>query len=166
MTLPIISVVGWHNVGKTTVIERLVAELKRRGLRVATVKHTRGDFALDQPGSDTYRFAQAGSDIVVIAGQDQIAFIERRDEMMLDEIVARLPRDLDLVIVEGFKRAAAPKIEVWGPEEDERIARPEDLLAIVSRRAPADCPANTPCFSPDDIIALADFLRDKGLITR
>ena len=87
----IISVVGWHNSGKTTFIERLVPALKARGLRVAVIKHSGGGFELDHPGTDTWRFQQAGSDVVAIVGREGFAYVERRQSGLdLEELVARL----------------------------------------------------------------------------
>ena len=64
---PIISIVGKSNSGKTTFLEKVVRELKRRGYRVAVVKHSTHDIKIDQPGKDTWRLAQAGSDVVVFS---------------------------------------------------------------------------------------------------
>ena len=78
MTIPILSIVGKSGSGKTTLLEKLIAELKRRGYRVATIKHhAHPGFEIDQPGKDTWRHAQAGSDHVVIAAPDKIASIRR-----------------------------------------------------------------------------------------
>ncbi|MGM0401663.1 MAG: molybdopterin-guanine dinucleotide biosynthesis protein B, partial [Chloroflexota bacterium] len=133
--IPVISVVGWHDVGKTAFIVALVAELKRRGLRVATIKHTRASFDIDREGADTWRHARAGSDVVVISGESKLAFIERRgSELPLDDIVARLPSDIDLVITEGYKREEKPKIEIVAREHgNKRIASPDELIALVEQ---------------------------------
>jgi molybdopterin-guanine dinucleotide biosynthesis protein B len=138
--IPIVAVVGWHDVGKTTLIERLVRELKVHGLRIATVKHSGGGFAIDHEGTDTWRYAEAGSDVVVITGGGRIAILEqgRDDDMSLYDIVSRLPAGIDLVIAEGFKRASVPKIEVLRRDlPGERIADPGELLAMVSDDAAA-----------------------------
>jgi molybdopterin-guanine dinucleotide biosynthesis protein B len=133
MTVPVISVVGWHNAGKTTLIEGLVAALKQRGVRVAVIKHTQGHFELDRPGSDSWRYVQAGSDVAVLVGTGQLVTIEAcAEEPDLAEILARLPAGIDLVITEGFKRAPTPKIEVVRPGYGEgRIAHEGELLALV-----------------------------------
>ncbi|MBC7236640.1 MAG: molybdopterin-guanine dinucleotide biosynthesis protein B, partial [Chloroflexi bacterium] len=111
--MKVVSVVGWHNAGKTTVIERLVSALKSLGLRVATIKHTREEIRMDAPGTDTWRFAEAGSDLVIIAGAKQTIVLERRaKEETLEELLRRVPADTDLVITEGYKKAQTPKIEV------------------------------------------------------
>jgi len=167
MAIPIVDVVGWHNAGKTTFIERLVAELKRRGLRVATIKHSREDIELDRPGTDTFRFAQAGSDVIGISGRHRMALIERREtEMGLGEIVARLPEDLDLIILEGYKQAKVPKIEVVRAGAGEgRISAPEELLALIVDE-PVDEGKRIRCFASTDAPRVADFLEAQGLIMR
>lgn len=165
MAIPIISVVGWHNVGKTTFVTLLIAELKRQGLRVATIKHTRGDFDLDHEGTDTWQFAQAGSDVVAIVGRDRLAIIESTsEEPSLDSLIARLPQNLDLVVTEGFKRAPTLKIEVVVPSKGEgRISRPEELLAIVSDACP-EIPGDAPCFQPSDVAGVVELLRARSII--
>ena len=110
--VPVISVVGKTNVGKTTLLEKLLPELKRRGYRVATIKHDAHRFELDTPGKDTWRHAQAGSDCVVISSAEKLAMIQKVEgELTLDDIVARLP-PVDIVLTEGYKRQDKPKIEV------------------------------------------------------
>jgi molybdopterin-guanine dinucleotide biosynthesis protein B len=91
MAIPMISVVGRSDTGKTTLLEKLIVELKQRGYRVATVKHDTHGFDIDQPGKDSWRHAQAGSDVVVISGPNRLALIEKREqEMTLDEIAGRV----------------------------------------------------------------------------
>ena len=163
--LPVVSVIGWHNSGKTSFIVRLVAELKRRGLRVATLKHSAADFQVDREGTDTWRYAQAGSDLVAIAGRDRMAIIEQwREEPSLEALLARLPSDLDIVITEGYKRAPTPKIEVLPPDRNgARIAPPEQLLALIGAN-PGALASGTPCFAPEDVAGVARLLEARGLI--
>ncbi|MFP3895626.1 MAG: molybdopterin-guanine dinucleotide biosynthesis protein B [Anaerolineales bacterium] len=157
-----ISVVGWHDVGKTAFIVALIAELKRRGLRVATIKHTRGSFDVDKEGTDTWRHAQAGSDIVVISGPSKVAFIEHREsELSLDDVVARLPSSIDLVITEGYKGEDKPKIEITSREcVGERIVSPEELITLVK----AGEMDNGEAFSPDVMEKVLRSLEQKGII--
>ena len=167
MTTPIVSVVGWHNAGKTAFLERLIVELKRRGLRVATIKHTRGQFELDRPGTDTWRYAEAGSDVIAISGRRRVALIERVDEeLSLEQVVERLPADLDLIITEGYKRARTPKIEVIGTGSREgRIAPAGELLALVTQEGTGgENEQGVPCFAPGDAAGVADLLVARGLI--
>ena len=163
--VPIISIVGWHNVGKTLFLEGLIAELRRRGVRLATVKHTGGRFQMDREGTDTWRFAKAGSDVVAIWGRAGFALVEQRDEeLSLREVIERLPRDIDLVIVEGLKSAQLPKIEIVGADDGRRIASQADLVALVSEMPVDD--TDVPCFAPDDVSGAADLLAEKGFLDR
>lgn len=166
MAAPIISVVGWHDAGKTTFIECLVRELKRRGFRVATVKHSREDFELDRPGTDTFRYAQAGSDVVAISSQHKVAFVERRErEMELEELIERLPKDLDLILLEGYKRAPTPKIEVVREGVGEGpIAASEDLLALIVDKPVSMARGGVRCFTNSDAPAVVDLLQERGLL--
>lgn len=165
MTVPLVSVVGWHNAGKTTFVEGLLAELKRRGLRVAIIKHSRGGFEIDRPGTDTWRYAQAGSDVVAISGRSRLALIERRtEELSLAEVVARLPEGIDLVITEGYKAAPTPKIEVTRAGASEgRVVVSGELLALVTDDAKTTGDG-LPCFHLADAEGVADFLEARGLI--
>jgi molybdopterin-guanine dinucleotide biosynthesis protein B len=159
--VPVVSIVGKSGVGKTTLLEKLIPELKRRGYRVATVKHDVHGFEIDQPGKDTWRHAQAGSDHVVIASPNRIAHIQRLErELTLPEIVATI-RDVDIVLTEGYKRGPAPKIEVSRAERSrELICTPEELVAIATDQ-PYDL--DVPQFGLDDVAGLADLIEEKFL---
>lgn len=162
MTAPIICVVGRTDAGKTTLLEKLIPELKRRGYRVATIKHhAHPGFEIDQPGKDTWRHARAGSDHVVIAAPDRVASIRRVDrEPTLDEIAAGIS-DVDIILTEGYKRAAKPKIEVIrAARNPEPICTPEELLAIVSDVA---IPFDVPCFGLEEVGGLADLIEMRFL---
>lgn len=116
---PVVSVVGRKNSGKTTLVVALAAELKRRGRRVATLKHGHHDFEMDQPGRDTWRhFHEGGAEAVVMASATKVALVMRFDgepEPDPRDLIARFygGRGYDLVLVEGYKRGPFPKIEVF-----------------------------------------------------
>lgn len=154
--VPVISMVGKSGVGKTTALERVIGELKRRGYKVGTVKHDTHGFDLDKPGKDSWRHAQAGSDAVVISGPRKMALIRQLEaEMSLDEIV-HLMGDVDLVITEGYKRGDKPKIEVTRRERGtELLCQPEELIGIM-----ADYPVNMPVpqFALDDAVGVVNLL--------
>lgn len=101
------------NSGKTTLIEKVVAILKARGLRVAVVKHASAGFDLDKPGKDSWRFQQAGADTVILVGPGRLALMKKseRDPSLAD--LEQLTSDVDVVILEGFKKNAQNKIEVF-----------------------------------------------------
>ena len=151
-----ISVVGRSGVGKTTALELIVRELKRRGYRVGTVKHDAHGFDIDKPGKDSWRHAQAGSDAVVVSGPRKMALIRQLDEEMpLDEIVG-LMGGVDIVLTEGYKRGDKPKIEVTRRERGtELLCQAQELIGIM-----ADYPVSMPVpqFALDDAAGVVDLL--------
>ncbi len=153
---PVVSVVGKSGVGKTTALELIIRELKRRGYRVGTVKHDAHGFDIDRPGKDSWRHAQAGSDAVVVSGPQKMALIRRVDrEMPLADII-RLMDGVDIVLTEGYKRGDRPKIEVTRREHStERLCTPQELIAILANY-PVDLPV--PLYAPDDAAGVVDLL--------
>jgi molybdopterin-guanine dinucleotide biosynthesis protein B len=154
--VPVVSMVGKSGVGKTTALERVIREIKRRGYRVGTVKHDTHGFEVDKPGKDSWRHAQAGSDAVVIAGPRRMALIRTLDEEMpLDDIVEMIG-DVDLVITEGYKRGNKPKIEVTRLERGtELLCQAEELIGIMADY-PLDIPV--PKFDLEDAAGVVDLL--------
>lgn len=154
---PIIGIAGRSGVGKTTFIERLLPELKRRGYRVGTIKHhAHPGFEIDQPGKDTWRHAQAGSDHVVIAAPDRIASIRRVDADPPLSAIAATMCDVDVILTEGYSRALTPKLElVRAALSGEPICDPANVLGYVT-----DCAlgAGIPCLPFEDVRGVADLI--------
>ncbi len=161
---PVISIVGKSDAGKTTLLEKLIAELKKRGYRVGTIKHDTHGFEIDQPGKDSWRHAQAGSDVVMIASPSKLALIKRlENELTLDEVASYIT-DVDIILTEGYKRADKPKIEVHRKSVGgELLCSPQELLAVVT-----DEPLNVPVpqFSFDEAEALVDLIERQILRKR
>jgi molybdopterin-guanine dinucleotide biosynthesis protein B len=163
--IPLICVVGRSGAGKTTLLEKLIPELKRRDYRVATIKHHvhRGGLEFDRPGKDSWRHAQAGADHVTLVAPGGVASVRRVErEPSLDEVAATI-HDVDIILVEGYKWAARPKIEVVRAASGGAtpVSAPEELLAIVS-----DLPlllADVPRFDLDDAPGLADLIETRFL---
>ena len=155
--IPVVSFIGHSNSGKTTLLEKVVRELKIEGYRVAVIKHTHHDFETDKPGKDTWRLTQAGGDIVVLASRNKVAVVEHLDtELTLEEISAPFKDKVDIVLAEGYKNGNAPKILVLASEQDkERLCLEENPLATVSVRFSS---AGIPQFEDYDIIHLTDIL--------
>ena len=164
--MKVFGVIGWKNAGKTGLMERLVAEITRRGLSVSTVKHVHHDVDLDRPGKDTFRHRAAGAREVVLASARRHAILtEHRDagEPPLATILARLA-PVDLVLVEGYKRDAHPKIEVFRAETGHALIQPGDALVRAVATDAALPPLGVPRLDLNDTAAVADFiLRQTGL---
>ncbi len=154
--IPVVSFVGQSNSGKTTLLEKVVQELKIRGYRVAIVKHTHHDFEIDRPGKDTWRLAQAGGDIVVLSSPNKVTLVERLDaELTLDEISALFKTKVDIVLTEGYKNGNAPKILILANGQDHKQLCHEKPLAVISARSSS---LGAPQFDDDDVIRIIDLL--------
>lgn len=167
MSQRIIGVAGFKNAGKTTLVERLVAELTGRGYKVSTIKHAHHSFDIDHEGRDSFRHRKAGASQVAVVSRHRWAIIdELRDEPepSLKEMLARLD-PCDLVIVEGYKRDDHEKIEVRNVDSSNpRLVDEDETIVAVAANGPVDdCPV--PVYDRDDIFALADFICGRtGLV--
>jgi len=156
----VIGVAGFKNAGKTTLVEKLVTELTRRGRCVSTVKHAHHSFDIDHEGRDSFRHRKAGATEVAIVSQNRWALIhELREEAepSLAGMLARLA-PCDLVIVEGYKRDTHDKIEVRNLALDHPKLAGNDptVIAIAATGEVPDAPV--PLFDRDDVTALASFI--------
>jgi len=159
--IPIISIVGKSDSGKTTLIEKLVPELTRRGYRIATVKHDVHGFEVDREGKDSWRHKQAGAHTVVIASHNKVALIrDVEKDWTLEEIRERLIQDVDLILSEGYKKDVQPKIEIFRKEKHKELlcTREDHLIAIVSNKR---FDIGVPCFRLEDMKGLADFIEKR-----
>ena len=156
-------VVGWKNTGKTGLVERLVTEIASRGLTVSTLKHAHHVFDVDRPGTDSHRHRQAGASEVLIASDRRWALMHEGAAPPLTELIARLS-PVDVVIVEGWKREALPKIETHRAAAGQPLIAPGDpsirAVASDSGVGPGD---GRPVFDLDDTAGIADFMLADGL---
>jgi molybdopterin-guanine dinucleotide biosynthesis protein B len=154
-------VTGWKNAGKTTLVERLIAEFVRRGWTVNTVKHAHHDVDVDQPGRDSFRHRLAGATEVAVVGGLRYAIMREQAEPPLAEVLARLA-PADLVLIEGYKREPHSKIEVRSGGDDPKAPpmAPQDptIVAIAADLPVAD--RRLPWFRRDDVAAIADFIAE------
>ena len=128
--IPAVHFVGKSGTGKTTLIEVIIQKLKERGFRVAVIKHAHHGFEMDKPGKDSWRFGQAGSDMVAISSPGKLAMIEKVDEELnFEQVINRLGDRFDIVLVEGFKQTSKVKIEVTGSEKVEDISKMVDFIS-------------------------------------
>jgi molybdopterin-guanine dinucleotide biosynthesis protein B len=161
--IPIISIVGKSDSGKTTLIEKLVPELTRRGYRVATVKHDMHGFEVDREGKDSWRHKQAGAHTVVISSPQKLALIrDVEKDLTLDEIRGKWIQDVDLILSEGYKRDVQPKIEIFRKEKHKKLlcTKKDNLIAIVSNQK---FRVGVPCFDLEDMRSLANFIEKEAL---
>jgi molybdenum cofactor biosynthesis protein MoaC/molybdopterin-guanine dinucleotide biosynthesis protein MobB len=157
---PAVSFVGRSGAGKTTLIERLLPLISARGYRVATIKHDAHDFEIDHPGKDSWRHAQAGARSVALASARKLALVRHLErELAPEELRELVAEGADLVLVEGYRQAPWPKVEVYRPEVGEPVAAGDPrLLAIVGETRPPGVPPEVPLFRPEKTEELMVYL--------
>ena len=154
--IPLVSFIGRSNSGKTTLLEKVVKELKIRGYRVGVVKHSHHNFAIDHPGKDSWRLAQAGSDIVAVSSPNKVAFIEHvESEVDLSQLSTFFEGKVDILLAEGYKKGDAAKIQVLATGQDrEQLCHEKPLATITARPSSPGYPQ----FDYDDVIHIVDLL--------
>lgn len=158
---PVLGIAGWKNSGKTTLAVKLIGELTRRGYRVASVKHAHHEADIDHENTDTYRHRAAGAaEVVLVTGVRWAIIHELKEEPepTLAGILAKLA-PADIVVVEGFKREAIPKIEVrrqTAAQKSPMAADDPQIIAVATDTA-GDA-ADVPLFDVDDVVSIADFV--------
>ena len=168
MAPPVVSIVAKSGTGKTTLLVKMIAELKSRGYRVGAIKHDAHRFDIDHEGKDSWRLTQAGADTTLITSAEKIALVKQHpsgNEQPLDETIAAYCGDLDIILTEGFKHGDLPKIEVHRHAcGDTLICRGENhdptLIAVAS-----DCPLelDVPVYDINDAVGLCDQVIKKFL---
>ena len=169
MSTPVISIVAKSGTGKTTLLEKLIAELKRRGYRVGAMKHDAHQFDIDREGKDSWRLTQAGADTMVISSPGKIAMIKRNARMTetsVADIVNAYYSDVDIVLTEGFKNDRFPKIEVHRKERSPTImcrgeAHDPTLIAVASND---QLDMDVPVFDIDDFRGICDMIEKRFLL--
>jgi molybdopterin-guanine dinucleotide biosynthesis adapter protein len=165
MSMRVIGLAGWSGSGKTTLITKVIPVLVARGLKVSTIKHAHHAFDIDRPGKDSWQHREAGASEVVVASSRRWAVVhELRDEPEppLEELLTKLG-PADLVIIEGFKRHAHPKLEIYRASVGKPLIYPQDdcVVAIAS-----DAPlphAQLPVLKLDDIEGIANVLQAEAV---
>lgn len=160
--IPVFSIVSSQsNMGKTTIMCKIIRELKSRGYKVATVKHHWGDFEIDYPGKDSWKHREAGADTVIISSPTKIASIKKVEERTkLDDIISKI-KDVDIIITEGYGFEDKPKLEVIRKELSDKLAsKEEELFAIVSNFKLA---TPIPQFSFQEVKEIVDLVEEKFL---
>ncbi len=159
---------GWSGSGKTTLAEKLIQHFAQAGFRVGTIKHAHHEFDADVPGKDSWRHRKAGAVNVIVSSDMRTAqFMEHADTAPpnLSELLAR-SEELDIVLVEGFKKEAVPKIEIWREETNKSFLYPEDeqikAIALVENRE--DCPL--PQLDLNNPEQIASYILESGFFKR
>ena len=164
--VPAVSFVAKSGTGKTTLVEKVIAELKGRGYRVGVIKHDAHRFEIDHPGKDSYRLTAAGAATMLITSPEKLALVKQHPlSPPLDELLPTYFSDVDIVVTEGFKRSALPKIEVHRQERSKTLlCRGEDndphLLAVASDEPLS---LDVPVLDLNDAAAVCDFVETKFL---
>ncbi len=163
MSLPLLAVVGWSGTGKTTLLQKIIPILSNQGIRSGLIKHTHHQMDVDTPGKDSYLLRKAGANQVIVASSQRWALMcETPDEEQIDlsYLVSRMDNSLlDLVLVEGFKNEAVPKIVLWragikGGVED---LLDEQVIAVASDRT---LRLSVPVLDLNQPVAIASFIAE------
>ncbi len=156
----IISLVGKSSSGKTTLMEKLIVELKKRGSKVAIVKHSHHADDLDTAKKDTWRFTQAGAALSAINSLDHLAIFRKMDHFFdPEEISSFVLWDYDVILTEGFKGSPYPKIEVHRAEQGKDLVSEKELLLAVVTDEPLD--VSVPQYAHDDVNGIADLIESR-----
>ena len=158
--IPVIAFSAWSGTGKTTIIEKLVPELKARGLRVAVIKHDAHTFEIDREGKDSWRFAKAGADVTVISSADKTALIEQR-KLEFSDVVSRI-RDVDLILAEGYNQQGLPTIGISRKATGKGLRLPviSCIAVITDDESAAGAQPAIPVFGLTEISAIAGFIME------
>lgn len=170
---PVIGIAGWKNSGKTTLVVRLVAELTKRGWRVATIKHAHHAIAIDDGETDSAQHRGAGASVTAVIGPNRwavVSDVHDGAEPTLDEVVPRLT-PADIILVEGYKSAPIARIEVRRAAQSDTRPLPDDdahIIAIAADHAVSDAsnPRALPVFALDDVAAIADLIERTASAVR
>jgi molybdopterin-guanine dinucleotide biosynthesis protein MobB len=161
-----LSFVAKSGTGKTTLLEKVIAELKGRNWRVGVIKHDAHRFDIDHPGKDSHRLTAAGADTMLISSPEKLALIKKHSEPPpIEELLATYFSDVDIILTEGFKKSGLPKIEVHRSERSSTLIcrgeeHDETLIAVASD-APLEL--DVPVFDLNDAPAIAGFIEERFL---
>jgi molybdopterin-guanine dinucleotide biosynthesis protein B len=162
---PILGFAAWSGTGKTTLLKSLIPELRRRGIRVGLMKHAHHGFEIDHPGKDSYELRHAGASPVLVTSSRRRALVterpEPRDPVLEEELAHFDSRGVDLILVEGFRDAAIPKIVLYrrGHAEGRPSLHDEDVNVVaVATDDPAAAEGGVPVLDINDPAAVAEFI--------
>ena len=168
MKIPVVGLVAKSNTGKTTLLEKIIAELKRRGYRVGAIKHDAHRFDIDKEGKDSWRLTQAGADTMVISSAEKMAMVKMnpsKQESDVSDIIERYFFDVDIVLTEGFKRSPIPKIEVHRKaRSNSLICRGEtDDPSLIALASDEFFDVDVPLVDINDYASICNFIERRFL---
>ena len=161
MPVPAVAFLAKSGTGKTTLLEKVITELKRRGYLVGVIKHDAHRFDIDHPGKDSHRLTAAGADAMLISSPEKLALVKRHPEAPpIEELLATYFTDMDIILTEGFKKSGLAKIEVHRAERSRTLlCRGEEhdpTLVAVASDEPLEL--DVPVLDLNDSSAVSDFL--------
>ncbi|MBO6824820.1 MAG: molybdopterin-guanine dinucleotide biosynthesis protein B [Sneathiella sp.] len=163
--MKVVGISGWSGNGKTTLLVKLIPELTKLGYRVSSLKHAHHNFDVDKPGKDSYRHREAGAEEVMVASAARWALMhENRTEQEpdLNELISHMT-PVDILLVEGFKREAFPKIEVWRSDENGPPLHLTDKSIIAVATNNPDVTTKLPILNLDNPSDIAVFIEERFL---
>lgn len=168
MSVKVVAFVAKSGTGKTTLLEKVITELKQRGYRVGVVKHDAHRFDIDRPGKDSYRFTAAGADTMLLSSPDKLAMVKKHPEApSIEELLETYFSDEDIVLTEGFKKSSLPKIELHRPERSESLLcrgmQDDPTLLAVASSAPLIL--DVPVLDLNNAGSITDFIEERFLLT-
>ncbi|MCL5807677.1 MAG: molybdopterin-guanine dinucleotide biosynthesis protein B [Deltaproteobacteria bacterium] len=166
MTVKAVSFVAKSGTGKTTLLEKVIVRLKEKGYRVGAIKHDAHRFDIDHPGKDSHRLTSAGADTMLISSPEKLALVKRHSASPpIEELLEHYFTDMDIVLTEGFKMGALPKIELHRKERSATLicrgGEHDPMLLAVASDEPLQL--DVPVLDLNDAGAVADFLEEKFL---
>ena len=160
--IPVVLIIGKQNVGKTTLIKLIIPRLKKKGYRVGTIKYNIPYFEIDYQGKDTYTYYQAGADVVSISSPEKLAIIKRvnRRPPSIKEIIKSNYCDVDVVLVEGYKKWRYPYIEIYNDHRhmEPAVKERKNHLKIASETKTV---SPIPTFKKNDLKNILKFIESK-----
>ena len=162
MNIPVIGFAAWSGTGKTTLIEKLVRALKAQGYRIGVIKHDAHKFEIDKEGKDSWRFTQAGADMMLISSAAKTAIVEQRERTFEENL--GMIHDVDLILVEGYKQESIPKIGVCRKATGKGLPHPVESYIAVVTDDESLCTGAVPVFGLEDVWEITEFLKETANI--
>lgn len=158
--IPVIGFAAYSGTGKTTLVEKLIMNLKQQGYRVAVIKHDAHRFEIDKEGKDSWRFAKAGADMTLISSQEKTAIIEQRERTFEQNL--SMIHDVDVILVEGYKQENIPKIGICRKATGKGLPHPmEQYIAVVTDDENI-ASERMPIFALEDVQGITEFIKAKA----